>query len=198
MQYRNIEFVCAGNKGRSPLAEAFAKRYLERRGLVGVIELSSSGTLVDFSKNPDEETLGNLLEHFSSKALKQGVITASQVEEIKQRKNLRGILEQIFVEVRRREPEQQRIIFEEKSITPYLDPSRQPQQTIPRLNAELILPMDKENYERVVNIYARNDLKPRIELLGAIEDPILSTLEEYRKIANQIEEATEKTMDKFL
>ncbi|MBU0760422.1 MAG: hypothetical protein KJ600_06500 [Nanoarchaeota archaeon] len=198
MQYQNIEFVCAGNKGRSPLAEAFAKRYLDRKGLVEEVELSSSGTLVNFLKNPDMETLGNLLERFSYKALQQGIINDDEVGEIKQRRNLDKILDKIFEEIRKRESEQRRIVLGEKGIFTYLNPNRQSRQTIVRANAELILPMDEENYGRVQGIYAHASTTPKIELIGKIDDPILSTLEEYRAIVNQVEEATERAMDKFL
>lgn len=198
MKYGNIEFVCAGNKGRSPLAEAFAKRYLDRKGLVEEIELSSSGTLVDFLKNPDMETLGKILEHFSYKAHQQGIITEEEIEEIRQRSNLNRILDKIFVEIRKREVEQRKVVLGEKDLTAYLDPNRQSRQTIVRANAELILPMDEENYGRVVGIYSNADITPRIKLLGKIDDPILSTLEEYREIVNQVEEATERVMDTIL
>ena len=198
MQYRNIDFVCTGNKGRSPLAEAFARRYANRRRLSKEIELSSSGTLVDFLKNPDMETLGSLLERFSYKALQQGIITKDEVGEIKQRRNLDKILDKIFGEIRERESEQRRIVLGEKGIFAYLDPNRQSRQTIVRANAELILTMDEENYGRVVSIYSNANITPRIELLGKIDDPILSTLEEYREIVNQVEEATERVMDTIL
>jgi len=198
MKYKNIEFVCAGNKGRSPLAEAFARRYVDRNGVSGEVELSSSGTLVDFLKNPDMETLGRMLERFSYKAHQEGIITKEEIEEIRQRSNLNRILDKIFIEIRKRESEQRRIVLGEKNLADYLDPNRKPQQTIVRANAELILLMDEENYERVGNIYAHINTTPRIELLGKIDDPILSTLEEYRAIVNQIEEATERAMDTFL
>ena len=198
MKYRNIEFVCAGNKGRSPLAEAFAKRYVDRRGISGEVELSSSGTLVDFLKNPDMKTLGQMLEHFSYKSHQQGIITEEEIEEIRQRSNLNRILDKIFVEIRKRESEQRRVVLGEKNLVAYLNPNRKPQQTIVRANAELILPMDEENYGRVQGIYAHANTTPKIELIGKIDDPILSTLEEYRAIVNQVEEATERAMDKFL
>lgn len=198
MQYQNIEFVCSGNKGRSPLAEAFAKRYMDRKGLTDKFELSSSGTLVNFLKNPDMETLGQMLEHFSYKAHQQGIITEEEIKEIRERSNLMGILDKIFVEIRRRESEQRRIVLREKDLVAYLDPNRKPQQTIVRANSELILPMDEENYKRVQGIYVHANTPPRIELIGKIDDPILSTLEEYRAIVNQVEEATERAMNKFL
>lgn len=198
MDYKDIEFVCTGNKGRSPLAEAFAKRYLDRKRLIDEIKLSSSGTLVDFLKNPDMETLGSLLEKFSYKALQQRVITKDEVDEIKQRRNLDIILDKIFREIRKRESEQRRVVLGEKGILSYFELDRKPQQTIIRANAELILPMDEENCEKVVGIYGSVKVKPKIKLLGRIDDPILSTLEKYRAIVNQIEEATERAMNTFL
>lgn len=39
-----IEYVCTGNNGRSPMAEAIAKDYLRREGLTEKFEITSSGS----------------------------------------------------------------------------------------------------------------------------------------------------------
>ncbi|PIN89259.1 hypothetical protein COU60_03820 [Candidatus Pacearchaeota archaeon CG10_big_fil_rev_8_21_14_0_10_34_76] len=198
MQYKNIEFVCSGNRGRSPLAEAFGRRYLEQRGLVGKIELSSSGTLVDFLKNPDRGALREILEKFSYQALHQEIICNEDVENIREEVNIERILEKILKVVGIREPERTRVILKDMGLSSYFNPNRRPQQTTIRTDAELILPLDSENYQRVINIYLPAETKPKIELIGEIEDPIISTPEEYRNIVNRVREVTERAMDKFL
>jgi protein-tyrosine phosphatase len=42
---KKILFVCMGNICRSPAAEGIAKKFLEKRGLNGTIEIDSAGTL---------------------------------------------------------------------------------------------------------------------------------------------------------
>jgi len=42
---KRILFVCMGNICRSPAAEGIAKKFLEKRGLNGTIEIDSAGTL---------------------------------------------------------------------------------------------------------------------------------------------------------
>ena len=39
-----IEYICTGNNGRSPMAEAIAKDYIRREELVDQFEISSSGS----------------------------------------------------------------------------------------------------------------------------------------------------------
>jgi len=42
---KKILFVCMGNICRSPAAEGIAKKFLEKKGLDGTIEIDSAGTL---------------------------------------------------------------------------------------------------------------------------------------------------------
>ncbi len=42
-QHINIEYVCYGNNGRSPMAEAIASDYIRKQGLADRITVSSSG-----------------------------------------------------------------------------------------------------------------------------------------------------------
>jgi hypothetical protein len=42
-----IEFVCIGNRGRSPVAELIGRNFLRERRLLGDVDTSSSGTIVD-------------------------------------------------------------------------------------------------------------------------------------------------------
>jgi len=42
---KRILFVCMGNICRSPAAEGIAKKFLEKKGLDGTIEIDSAGTL---------------------------------------------------------------------------------------------------------------------------------------------------------
>jgi len=42
---KRILFVCMGNICRSPAAEGIAKKFLEKKGLNGTIEIDSAGTL---------------------------------------------------------------------------------------------------------------------------------------------------------
>ncbi len=43
-QLLTLEYVCTGNNGRSPMAEAIAQDYVQRQGLADKIKVSSSGS----------------------------------------------------------------------------------------------------------------------------------------------------------
>jgi len=187
--YKDIEFVCSGNQGRSPLAEAFAKKYLDKKKLLEEVSVSSSGTLVDFLKTVDEEQLAQLIEPLIPKALRINLITDNEAEDIRERRNLKNIETQILQRVNENEIAQKRIISEDFFLPGYFDLTREPQQTIVRAEARLILPVDTENCKRVARIYDKSGISPGIKPLGEIEDPILATLEEYKTIACQIEKA---------
>jgi len=192
--YKDVEFVCAGNKGRSPLAEAFARRWLSQRSQIDYARLSSSGTLVDLLKSQDSTTQMKLAEPFIPKALEQGIVTPELAEQVRQGINIKEFLDLVFTEVRKREQEQRRYALEERGLVAYWDLSRSARQTIARPEAELIFPIGRDNYERTSEIYFASGFSPRVKLLGDIKDPILATLEEYQECVNQTEEAVERVM----
>ena len=52
----DLEFVCIGNNGRSPIAAAIAKKFLFETGISDKVRITSSGTLVDvMKKSPDSK-----------------------------------------------------------------------------------------------------------------------------------------------
>ncbi|MBS3166306.1 hypothetical protein J4444_04240 [Candidatus Woesearchaeota archaeon] len=70
----HIEYVCTGNNGRSPMAEAIAQDYVHERGLVSRVAISSSGSGLHQStrKNGVEEVRQEQLT-FVELALKNGI-----------------------------------------------------------------------------------------------------------------------------
>jgi len=194
---RNIEFVCTGNGERSPLAEAFARKYLDGQKL-NYVQVSSSGTLVDFSKNPDEGKLATLMQQVLPLALERGFVTQEQADSVRQGRDLFRIKDMIFQKVKEREMEQKPIILSEKGLVAYFDTNRNAQQTVVRREAQFIFPIGMDNYDRTINIYSEADVRPIIEILGEIRDPIFATIDEYRMISDKIEEATNMVMGRVL
>lgn len=198
MKYRDIEFVCSGNKGRSPLAEAEARKYLGQEGLSDSVTLSSSGALVDFFRNIDDEKLVQILRSNTKKLLERGIIDRQEADEIMYGKRAIDASRTVTHRLMENDERNRRIIVEERDLGAYLDFSRDPKQTVIMPKSELIFPMDGGNYRRIVDIYSSSDTNPRIELLGEIEDPLFTSLEGYRDIASKIERTTIEAMQKFL
>ncbi len=99
-------------------------------------------------------------------------------------------------------------IIKEKGLGKYLVSKRifNPKQIKARQNAELIFPMSQHAYERTKRVYSGSPYNPKIKLLALtdrhrlkekIEDPFLFTSEEYREIANDVEDATINTLKKY-
>lgn len=198
MKYRNVEFVCSGNKGRSPLAEAEARKYLSKECLSDSVKLSSSGTLVDFFRNIDDEKLVQILRSNTQNLLEGGIIDRQEADEIMYGKRAIDTSRTVTHRLMENDERNRRIIVEERDLGAYLDFSKNPKQTVIRTKSELIFPMDGGNYRRVVDIYSSSDANPRIEPLGEIEDPLFTSLEGYRDIASQIERTTIEAIQKFL
>ncbi len=180
---RDIEFVCIGNNGRSPVAEATAKRLIKTLGLEDQVSISSSGT--DVQSNGDLRTI---FRPFVEKAVYRQILDKEMLEEFE--KNPQGVFDQI-------------VSYEKGLRDQYLKDSLRepfehtPRQTIIRPKAELILPIDGRASERVRSIYAGSVYSPKIEQLGEysglgleLKGSFPSTEIEYRKTAAQVETAT--------
>jgi protein-tyrosine-phosphatase len=195
--YKDIEFICSGNYARSPLAEAIARRYLEQRGLKS-INVSSSGTLVEAFRIYNENNVVNFLLPLIPKALEREIITPEQAEDIRQKRDVRTLQDELNKKLKEREDYQKKIVLGEMDLIAYFDFNRIPKQTIVRPEAELIIPVDQENCKRTIQIYSKAEQKPRIELLGEVMDPIFCSLDEYRITARELEKATVGAMQKYL
>ena len=187
----NIETVCSGNHFRSKIAQAVFRKELERRRMDRV-KVASSGTKVDeinrFNEAKGEERtrimVPLMLTHLDT-SVNYGIISQEEAEMFRRGENQEDILQKIL----EREKEQSRYrggIVRDMGLEKYFDYDKA-QQTVVRQIAELILPISEDNYKRVKNIYGPVRDKPRIELLGTVDDPIFGIYEDMIIAARDIE-----------
>ena len=81
MIYRDIEFVCAGNNGRSPVAEAGGVNMAKFLGYKDEVRISSSGTIADFSLIPDLKTA---IQPWLDKAINNCLIGKDRLKTLEQ------------------------------------------------------------------------------------------------------------------
>ena len=182
MIYKDIEFVCSGNNGRSPVAEAAAGELLGKIGIKH-ISTSSSGTLVNLSGID----LGKFMIPHTISAIERGVIPADRMQVLD--RNPKAVLDEL-VSIEER--------WRNRYITfnfgmDYSDHERT--QTIARPEAELVLAVDQANLDRVREIYG-SATSPRIELLPnfaglnvELSEKSLSNYEEYYGLAHKVSAA---------
>lgn len=186
--FENIEFVCSGNRGRTPLAVAFAKKVLFNRGILEEISLISSGARVSFFDNGSDKDLAGSMLKYVPKALKQGVITESQARDLKNGNKVKEIRKIILDEINRREIEQKEFL-RKKGVFDLFEEREGPKQTVFRKEAELICVFGEDNFNFVKDLYANKKTFPKIELIQGVEDIMLATQEEYELFVNSIEKA---------
>ena len=155
MAYQNIEFVCAGNNGRSPVAEAAAKALVRSIGLKHMT-ISSSGTMVDISGVTDFKRLMTL---YVESAIKRGVVPQDRMQKLIEDPMA------VFNELSAIE-EGWRNRYIAEAITPGYGPHVR-RQTVIRPETQLILAVHESVLGRVEEIYASpgTGRKPRMEVL---------------------------------
>ncbi|MFH1584184.1 MAG: hypothetical protein ABIA56_03625 [Actinomycetota bacterium] len=185
--YTDIEFVCSGNNGRSPIAEAVAYQVLCNLRLQRKVKLRSSGTRLKEIKSVDDATLVKLLSPSLKDAMEIGAIQPNQSLEENPRQVLNLLMQ-----------------YEERLRNTYISesglrlPYHNREQTVVRPQAQLVLPVDEKNMARVQDIYRSSTVHPRIEMLGDFaqvdidvsEGKWIKTYEEFVKRAEQIHAAT--------
>jgi|GEM_PF-6695020 len=78
--FTQIEFVCTGNNGRSPVAEAAGKSVVRTLGLEDQVTITSSGTFVELSGIPN---LPELLRPYVTRWVDKGVIDEDRLDLLK-------------------------------------------------------------------------------------------------------------------
>ncbi|UZE93609.1 MAG: hypothetical protein IB618_02435 [Candidatus Pacearchaeota archaeon] len=191
---KNIEFICSGNKDRSPTAQGYAELVLSKNRIYEV-KIISSGTQVDIAKKFDEFdelddlNLREFVLPYIPTASNNGFISEEEAEKIKEGIEIRPIIKRIVGIFLKKSEEYRKKIVEEKSyLAPYLI-NHSPNQTIVRPQTELILPISKGNLERTIKIYENTNKKPWIELLADISDPFPSDYGMYKNTLERVESA---------
>ena len=196
MIYKDIEFVDAGDNGRAPIAAAVARRYIAELYLH--VNVNSSGTMVSFVDTQDEAVLADVIKPYHIRLLKAGAITSQEINQLEGGQDIRKIVKTSLSIMSHRERQRVKTLSAQIGLTEYLDLQDHPRQTVARKEAELILALSDENYREVNGIYAPTGKKQEIRILGKFEDPLFASLEEHRKIADEIEQATIATLERLL
>lgn len=193
--YKNIEFVCSANVGRSHIGEARASNMLGILGLQDEVTVSSSGSMWDL--NSDADAVREGIPSYVEKAMKRGILPEGSMERL-QSEPLAVVNELIENEGR------MRVEYLLKSMG-YDSSGHAPRQTIVRPEVELILPMDEGNLKRVTKLYEGSENKPRIETLGefsglgyGLTQDYPETNPEYVKTALRVETAARAAILKAL
>jgi len=150
--YKNVEAICYGNNGRSPIKEATFKRTLKLLGIKD-IEISSSGVYVQ-----PPENLKEILNPFMGKCIEREVLKEDDWA------LLESNPEQVLEKLLKYEAGLRNAYLLDNMGVDYSDFKRT--QTIARPEAELILPIDEKNLEIVEGIYEGSDYNPEIITLG--------------------------------
>lgn len=159
--YSDIEFSCSGNNGRSVIAQYAALQFANELGAADLLNISSSGTLVNVTRSKEEvfRSISNNLEV----AVQLGILSKRGL----------SMAEANPWEVHRRFVE-----YEKSQRTRFIrdilemdDSTQKYKQTSKRPEAQLILPVSASNVRRTNEIYGRKEGTihcglPRIVRLG--------------------------------
>lgn len=196
---KNIEFVCSGNMDRSPLAEAFAKKYIAQlgRGDLG-FHFRSSGTLVNYYGGLPEADLVTIMKTSEPKLVREKLVDSVDLAIL--RDGDIGALRKLIAKLKQQSIDNRKAIIQAKGLSRYLSPDRARVQTVANPNSQIIYTADSENLERVKGLYSGSGFNPRIELLGEedVPDPFLVNLDTYTNIAGLVERAVYQAMQRIL
>ncbi len=157
MMYTDIEFICKGNNGRSPIGQAAARKVATYLGYGDKLQISSSGSMADLSQVKD---LKDMMRSFVPKAIEAGTIPAERAE-MYERDHWSVVNELVGIE----EAWRNQFIWDNYGID-YRGHVRR--QTVVRPEAQLILPVDESVLNDVNKLYESvQGPKPRIVALPA-------------------------------
>ena len=192
--YNEIEFICAGNNGRSPVAEAAGRKLAQELGIEERIRIFSSGTTVDVEKLGD---LRVALVPYIEATIRNGLLPADRAKKIDS--DPVGVLDELIaIEERWRN----RYIAESTGFD-YTKHIRR--QTVALSGERLILPVDEANLKKTREIYDGSGHNPTIEVLPAfigldlnLHQVDVRDYEDYSALAEKVERAAKEAVLKTL
>ena len=167
---KNIEFVCSGNNGRSPVAELIATNYLERVGADREYSATSSGTIVDLIKDGGFPI--KVMTPIIDIAKEREIYSQESLQDIERalRENDSSTVERYFREASdvfmREEAQERGELLKELGMRGEVKIGRD--QTIARSNTIAILPVDRKNYHAVLKIYGESGYNPVISIMSVL------------------------------
>lgn len=174
MAKKLIEMVCAGNRGRSPVAELLANNRIRDIGASDDYGAISSGTNVDYTKRvmsgeetPSQEMVTAIIDMGRGRE----IYTPSQLQEIDEafRNGREDVLVQYFKQASQRlmddENSHRRKIIAEFGVEGEVKQTND--QTIARSDTVIVLAMDRKNLQNISSIYGERGYSPKIDTLSS-------------------------------
>jgi|SRR3989344_1004243 len=202
MEKINIEYVCTGNNGRSPMAEAIAKDYAIRKGLENRLSISSSGTnhnQLFVSQRDDPAKRLVLVELGLRNGLYRGRIKSLAEKVAEGKETEKNVIDECVDHLVRAEGIYRDMALLEIGLT--VD-GKYHQPTIPK-DIQLVLAMAKSNAQQVEQIYAGSIVNPLIitvneyaNLSGEVSNPFCQLFPAYQKTRDDLLIAIPKTIDR--
>lgn len=164
-----IEYVCTGNNGRSPMAEAIALDYVHRKGLEDRIEICSSGSGLSELTKPTGEKWKKMYLGVVDLALKNGIYQESwRQDEAKQVLELGMDVEDAVLDASVNYAVNIEAHFRNVALFEVgLVAAEKYHKPTKPLHDGLILPMAESNAKQVCTIYEKSSFSPRVEPLNA-------------------------------
>ncbi len=207
MEKLNIEYVCTGNNGRSPMAEAIAQDYVHSKGLEDRVLVTSSGSGLHELTKPSGEKGKKQWIGIIELALKNGIYQESWRQEEARRVIDTGMdvddmaLDQcVFYAVNVEAMFRNMALFEIGLVAG----GKYHKPTTTQAGRRVILPMAGSNTKQVETIYAQGDLPmPQIVPLnqyvgleGDITNPFCQLLPVYQATRADLLKAVPMSVDK--
>lgn len=207
-----IEYVCIGNNGRSPAAQAVAEQYVEEKGLGSIIKISSSGTNVSPDKTYGIKAIEKVLvkvkdSSYLSQNLQKSIINFLQdpgiikkyESDVEFRRYTEKFMRDVVSILVQEEAKIRDCILAEHG----LKCKKQEEQTTARSDTKLILPMTASLVARVEKIYAGSGYSPKIcalpeysEVEGVFEGTLGSGADKYMQFFETIKIAVPQSIGK--
>jgi len=187
---KNIEFVCAANNGKSPVALAVARDYV---GKIGNYDLSSTGTMVDVISKSMGKGLVKYLDPFCKVAYEKSILSQEELDKLET--DPREVLEKLLLNERNNRNK----YLQELSLG--FDDS--PIQTTTIGDSQIIACIGKSNLKNVQDLYrGLTPLPEIIDLIGNnysnIDNQWVLTYSEFRDVGSVIRQATIDLLENIL
>ncbi len=206
-----IEYVCTGNNGRSPMAEAIAHDAIMNKGLADKVRVMSSGSGLHQSTMKTGEELAKQKLGMVKLALQNGIyqelwrkLNAELVVAVDTIVGYPEALEEYFDYAVRVEG-----IFRDQALMEagLVATGRYHQPTVAHLNdaeRRVVLPMAASNVDQVRRIYGGFDAQPRVltplneyaGMEGDVPNPFCQLLPSYRQARDHLLVAVPKTVER--
>lgn len=206
-----IEYVCTGNNGRSPMAEAIALDYVHSKGLEGRVEILSSGSGLHELTKPTGEKWKTLYLGVVEMALKNGIYRESWRQDEARRVFELGMdVEDVVLDAAVNYAVNVEAMFRNMALFEVgLVAGGKYHKPTQAQHSGLILPMAESNAKQVRTIYEGSLSAPRVQPLnvyagleGEVTNPFCKLLPAYQAtredLMRSVPMSIEKAMKEYL